>query len=457
MPTARRDRRAALLLALACLVVYNANGRVIATGDTAPARFVPLTLLHKGSVYLQSVEAAASEGQAKPYWTVHMHHGRLASVYPLVTPILVAPLYVPAVLYLDRHGWDDVDAVERVGAWMEKAAASCLAAASAALMLLLLRRQLPLGRALLLTAAFAFGTETWAVSSQALWQHGTAEMLLLAALLAATAEPTAGRLLVAGLACGLLIENRPPDALLAAPFALWALRWARPARRAWIFYAAAALPPLLAVPYDLFTFHQLGGGYTWLLGKTHAEVFFRHAFLYGMAGQLASPGKGLLAYSPFLLWLALWPWRRRAEDAAPPAVSLPAAPRSAPSAPSAAAPPPVPPLLAATLAAAVVLLVAVYAKVDWRAGYSYGPRYLTDAVPVLVWLLAPVVAGLRRAGLAAFAAAALFAVYVQAVGAFLYPGGASDVLYYQPGQAGWDNVWKPADAAWIVEATGSSR
>ena len=33
--------------------------------------------------------------------------------------------------------------------------------------------------------AFAFGTDTWMISSQALWQHGSGELLVALALLLA--------------------------------------------------------------------------------------------------------------------------------------------------------------------------------------------------------------------------------------------------------------------------------
>ena len=55
---------------------------------------------------------------------------------------------------------------------MEKLSASFLAALSASLLYLVLRRRAKPSIALLLTLAYAFGTTTWVISSQALWQHG---------------------------------------------------------------------------------------------------------------------------------------------------------------------------------------------------------------------------------------------------------------------------------------------
>ncbi len=61
---------------------------------------------------------------------------------------------------------------------MEKLTASFLAALSVSLLYLLLRRRTAPPIALLLAVAYAFGTTTWVISSQALWQHGMAQVLV---------------------------------------------------------------------------------------------------------------------------------------------------------------------------------------------------------------------------------------------------------------------------------------
>ncbi|WP_158859832.1 hypothetical protein, partial [Rhodoplanes serenus] len=40
------------------------------------------------------------------YWIVRGRNDHAVSLYPVVTPVVVAPLYLPAVLYLDARGWD---------------------------------------------------------------------------------------------------------------------------------------------------------------------------------------------------------------------------------------------------------------------------------------------------------------------------------------------------------------
>ena len=139
---------------------------------------------------------------------------------------MVAPLYLPAVAYLDLTGWDPQQ-LDRVARIMEKVSASLLAAASAALFYLLLRRRTDPRSALFLTFAYAFGTTTWVISSQALWQHGAGELLVVCALLLLTGQCTRNRAIAAGLVLGLMACNLLPDVLIAAPLGVYALWWAR--------------------------------------------------------------------------------------------------------------------------------------------------------------------------------------------------------------------------------------
>jgi hypothetical protein len=107
------------------------------------------------------------------------------------------------------------------------------------------------------------------------------------------------------------------------------------------------------------------------------------------------------------------------------------------------------------LALACAGLLGFYSRVDWRAGDCYGARYLVDLLPALLWVLAPAVAALRGMRLWAFGATLTVAFAVQAVGAFYYPHGASDRLYYPPGPHRLrlaPSVWDWRNAAFLVEA-----
>jgi hypothetical protein len=458
-PAARphADRRTAVLLALAALVIYNLNFRVIQDGDTVPARLLPFALWQAGSVNLDSVAGLASTvPPGKPYHEAYWLHrspaGHLYGTYPIVTPVLVAPLYAPAAAYLAWRGWEPWR-LQNTSLPMEKLAASLLAALSVGLFYLLARRAAGPPRALLAAVAYGFATGTWVISGQALWLHGMGELLAVCALLAATARGSAASLVAAGLACGLLAANRPPDAALAAAVLVYLL--IRHRVRALLAVAAAAATSAPFVLYNLAAFGHWAGGYAWAVSGSHP--YLSHPLLPGLAGLLLSPGKGLLIFSPFLWFLA-----GRAVLSGLPAGkgpgAGPAAVHEAP--PAGSAPPPagsVPPdrLLELAAVAAVLAQLYVYARADFRAGACYGPRYLTDLLPVLVWLLVPVVARLRGWGLRAFVATVVAGIAIQAVGAFCYPRGKTDALFYPPGLDRMviaPAVWSFHNAPFLVEA-----
>lgn len=401
-----------LLIGLCCFVVYNANLRSISAGDTYPARYLPFAIVQYHTIFLDPIAKVAAQGRADgAYWMVPRPDGHIISLYPVVVPLLVSPLYVPAVAYLNLRGWTDAR-LDHVAKVMEKLSASILAALSAALLYLLLRRRATPRIALLLTLAYAFGTTTWVIGSQALWQHGMAEVLAIGALLALTAPCTAPRALAAGLLLGLMAANRPPDVIPAAALALSGLFWAG-RRRAPLLVAAGLVPAVATMLYNLRVAGNVGGGYG-LIGKAR---FLQHDLLTGVAGLLVSPTKGLFVFSPFLLFLLLaWRHLPRGRDER---------------------------RLTLAMIAGVVIQILLYAKTDWRGGLSWGPRYMTDLLPFFIWMLVPVVAVLRGAGRVSFKLAVGIAVALEAIGAFSYSG-SFDLPVYAADHGAELHVMRPA-------------
>ena len=398
-PGGWRDLRASLIIALCCLVVYNANGRAISAGDAIPARYLPFAILEHRTILLDPIASVTSQGRKLPddpknlegaFWMLPTADGHRVSLYSIVLPVLISPLYVPAVMYMDQTGWTDAR-IDHVGRVMEKLTASFIAALSAALLFLVLRRRADTRIALLLTAAYAFGTSTWVISSQALWQHGLAQLLIVGVMLFVTAPSTVPRTIAAGLLCGLIVGNRPPDAVLAGALGAYAMFWA--GRRAPLFAVAAAVPLALVLFYNITLVGAPGGGYA-LLGDLSFMRTDVGWVRQGIAGLLVSPTRGLLVFSPFLLFLAL-AWRHLPASRAERGLTL-------------------------AMGLGVLAQVLGYAMTDWRAGLSWGSRFLTDLTPMLIWMLVPVVVALRRHARTGFAATVIVAVAIQAIGAFTY-------------------------------------
>ncbi|MBW8781491.1 MAG: hypothetical protein JF599_06360 [Verrucomicrobia bacterium] len=402
------DFRVAAVLFVTSFSVYLSNGRLISAGDTYPNRFLPFSILEHGSLYLDTIADVVSQGDSHPYWIVN-RGGHKASTYPVVIPVAVLPLYAPAVAWLDIHGWTD-NRLNKTARLMEKGCSALIAALSVALMYYLLRRRAAPGVAALLTIAYALGTNTWMIGSQALWQHGAAELFIAAALFLLTGACTEKRALALGLLCGLIACNRPPDAILSGALVVYGWFWAKGRRRSLV--VGAALPVALLLIYNLYVVRELVGGYA----RKGDISSFRYGLLAGVAGLLFSPTRGLFIFTPFLLFLPLG------------IKSILADHRFR--------------RLDVLLLAAIVIQVLCYAKLDWRAGCSWGPRWLTDIIPLMIWMLVPMVIHARILVRALFGSAVLFSIGVQTVGAFWYTGKSDEIIMAEEGDpARIKSVW----------------
>ncbi|RAZ85638.1 hypothetical protein DPM33_28395 [Mesorhizobium hawassense] len=422
-----RDFAIAILLGLAAFVVFNANMRSIPAGDTYAARYLPFSIWRNHSLLLDPIVDVVAQGRQPPavqgkgssaYWILKGRDGHFVSQYPLAVPVMIAPAYLPVIKYLQARNWNPL-LLDRVARAMEKLCASLLAAASVALFYLLLRRRSTPRIAALLTLLYAFGTTTWVISSQALWMHGLAELLVVVTMLLITGRCSPARAAAAGFLCALIAVNRQPDAVLAASLGLYGLWWA--GRRIPLLVIAGLIPVGLVVAYNLDVVGNLAGAYA-LVGRSHD---YNYNVIEGIAGLLFSPMRGLFVFSPFLLFVPLFlaPILRDAKMRG----------------------------LTIAMLCAIVVQVVLYAFVDWRQGVSWGPRWLTDFVPMLIWMLPPVLAAQSPRSRAAFALAGCVAIAIQAIGAFWYTGASDNVLIAATGADKMRAAWDINNAAFIAE------
>jgi hypothetical protein len=135
------------------------------------------------------------------------------SAYPLITPVVVTPLYVLPAWWLARHSpplYPYSRAFILIADTMEKLSASLIAATSGALLFLAFRKIASRKVSLALALIYGLTSNTWAISSQALWRHGLTELsyaLLLWALFHFPDLPSAP--FWAGLALAMAAANKP--------------------------------------------------------------------------------------------------------------------------------------------------------------------------------------------------------------------------------------------------------
>lgn len=432
----QRPWMAPVLLALVCFFVYNVNLRQIGSGDTVPARYLPLILWHSHTLEFdndarwvahghsliadQNRPAGASENvtyfEPSAYWMVRTRDHHLASMYPVLTPVLVSPLYLPAVLWLNANGWNQPN-IDRVAELMEKISASFLASLATVLMFLVLRRD-SVKWALPLALAFAFGTNTWMISSQALWQHGTGELLVALALLLIVSDASPLRIALLGAVCGLMVANRPPDGLVASAIVLFSI-WKSRRDSLWLL-VGAAIPLAALMYYNLDVIGHYAGGYA--LRKSLQKPFFELSWS-GLPGLFISPARGLLVFSPFLIFVPVGLIQRFRSPSKG---------------------------IALALSCAVAAQCLLYSQADWRAGVSWGPRWLTDILPILIWMLAPAPLVLRPRAGTLLITAMTASVMVQVIGAFWYTK-VSDARIFAGNPASMSGAWNPRNVPFLVE------
>lgn len=379
----------ALLLAAGCFLVYLANLRVMGAWDTIPSRMLPISILREGDLDLDEFSWLRRLAPV-PYFLVATRDGHFRSRYPIVVPLLATPLYAPAVWWLQHHQVANEDIRVRLAAVvMERVAAAAIAAASAALLFLALCALTRPGLAAGIAAVYAFGSGTWATSSQALWQHGPAQLALAGLSLCAVSVDTRRTAVAAGLFAAFGVLARPSMVL----FALLAVvfMWRERRRHFLPFCALPAAGGAALIAYNLIALGRGLGGYA------NAFNEFRWPNLERPAGLLVSPNRGLLVYTPAaaLSVPQMLRWRR------PPHPWLPYA------------------------ATGVLAYISLYACFfGWWGGHTYGPRFLVDVLPALALLAAPTVERLWQwsAARALVVCLALWGIVVQGIGVYCDDG-----------------------------------
>ncbi len=171
------------MIVVACIALYQSNGDTyLYTYDSAPNSLWTFNALENHRFDFDNFRNSYFDQFGASYIFVRGRGGHLTSFFPIGTALLSAPLYVAFDAQLHAlHQPVNLTSVafERVRLHYEKFAANVLASLAAAMMFLCALRIVGVKRALIVTVFFAAGTEMWTVSSQALWQHGSVNLVLL--------------------------------------------------------------------------------------------------------------------------------------------------------------------------------------------------------------------------------------------------------------------------------------
>ena len=256
-------KKSFFVIILLLMVVYNANLKTIDSGDTQPAKVIPLSLLWNHSLYLDDFAQAWSGTlwPEDPYflWPVDGHR---ISAYPVTQSILITPLYIPAAIYIKSNQLALSDPrVEFIISITAKFASSLIAALTAGVLFLALSTMIDRSKSFCLALIYGLGSSAWSTSSQSLWQHGPSQLAFATTvwlLVRKRQGPGPLDLLGAGAVAGLAVTNRAPTAIFAALMAIYVLH--RHGRKSWPFFLC---PPFIAALWASFNVHCYGHPLGW--------------------------------------------------------------------------------------------------------------------------------------------------------------------------------------------------
>jgi len=363
----RRDVAASALVFTLVFTVY-ASSRVIYSSDSRWTLHVAMSIIREGNIALDEYsEIIARNDHAAITYVDDCPYNR----FPLGTPLLITPI----VLLIDRiahHVWSlDLhdrlqEARDALVHGIELYIACFVVALVCVVIYLIARQSLDRKRSLLLTLVFAFCTSAWSTASRGLWSHGPSMLMLSASLfllLKARTRPSLAQYVSIPLACAYII--RPTNSISVLLVTAYVLARYRRYLLRYLCYAAVLAIPFVA--HNLHVYHQLLPPY-YLPQRLGTNPRFAEA----LAGNLISPARGLLIYSPILLLVGygvVLKIRNSKLD-----------------------------MLDGLLLGAVFchwLVISSFGH--WWGGGSFGPRFFTDMLPYLLYFLVPVLREMTKA------------------------------------------------------------
>jgi hypothetical protein len=369
-----RILRLQIVLFLCSLAVFLVTP-VVQVSDSRYSALLSECVLHHHSAELDEYynvptpstsENAFSPQHPNTYQLVKAR-GHLTYFFPHATSILSVPLVaimnaagVSAATPGGRLSLDGEIRIERAVASVLMAALTCVFFAMAAMML-------PISWSVVVALGASLGSQILSTASRGLWSHDWEIVLygLIAYSLLST-EHRGARIRAAWLATlvAWIYFVRPTGAVAVVAVSVYVL-WFH--RGDFMAYAAALAGWMAAFV-----------GYSWSVFGTIIPPYYMASrmrfqnFAVAMAGNLISPSRGLLVFVPatlFVLYVALRYRQRLAHRQ----------------------------LAFLAFAQIIGLEIIICTNFYWDAGYCYGPRYFTDAIPWFVLLAILGLDAMRRA------------------------------------------------------------
>ncbi len=221
-------------------------------------------------------------------------------------------------------------------------------------------------RAVVATAlVVALGTSAWSVLSRAMWSQSTSTLLVAAGFYFAVrldhadAHPRRPWAIALGISTALAFTARPTNLIVVVAFALWLLVVHRRLLLSYLW--AGAVVGAGWVMVNLATWGTVRPPY-FSSDRAALESYVVEA----LAGNLVSPNRGLLVFTPVVVLSAIGAWLSLRSDRRSSLVSV------------------------ALVSVLAQWLVVSGSGEAWWAGATYGPRFMADTIPALAFMSIPV-------------------------------------------------------------------
>lgn len=289
-----------LILFFITFLIFNLNMNSLGSGDTIPTKLLPLNILSGNGLYFDNYVDFLKNKYDTIYY-FQQFNGHYVSTYPIFTGLIILPIYLPFFIYQNYIGIIDVNSLYNISSGFQKIAASLLASFSVVLFFMLIKKiSNNYKTAFLFALIFAFGTQTFSISSQALWQHGTANFFMIASQL-------------------FLIEALQQDSsrnkffyvfsLISAIFSFWSrpnfllflviiyiYTYLRESRKRLLFSIISFIGVILLLGYNFYFFNSSFGGY-----GVHTATFNVDLIINNLTGLIFSPARGIIFYTPIFI------------------------------------------------------------------------------------------------------------------------------------------------------------
>lgn len=379
------------------LFVYLSNKCFVPAVDTIPARYLSLSLFNEGNLDLNEFAEIKDYKKETGLLATFEVENKLLSAFPAGSAFLGAFFYSIGVKIGLRPEAEGL-------LWLEKwAAANILAITSALFYFLLIKTGTSFFVRLIAWIIFSFGSTNWVPCSQALWQHGPTEMMVIISLLLLPCyKDNKGiilRYVLSGVFLGLSVFMRPTTTVLIP---VWAIILFLENRKIFFYFIIGAVIGLIPIiVYHLYYFGGIFGGGYFRLAKQENH-FSNFNPLYYLAAHLFSPSRGLLIFIPFFI-LVPFSFLPKIYSYKPNGfynLNL--------------------------FGFSVLTLISVIAAYNkWWAGYGYGPRFWSEMLPFLCLLSIPTLNWLikKNWGKAVIFFLVIYSIFIQVVGAWKYDEG----------------------------------